>query len=230
LHRPGASRDDAHARIVAVSRIGVESQSQIPPGFVLGGDYHRSVKPYENIVTFESMMIGFTEALNRLDAVSGDPILAYNALFESLNWAVALDERVGEHWVPDGEPLSWKWRARLGPEVELMSGVRFARNRIHHRWSDVIFASVTPSGGFRAWMWRPVEDIPEGRPDPTGEAMYRDRLQGAPVQVALNVVGGAFLALLSMLEPHTVRNPAVTSQDAVNPRGLSCCSVVHDVI
>jgi hypothetical protein len=176
-----------------------------------------TVQPYKNVVTFESMMIGFTEALNRLDDVAGDPILAYNGLFEALNWAVAIDERVGAHWVPDGKPLEWEWRDRLGPEARLMGGVRFARNRIHHQWSDAMAASCSLAGDFVAWIWRPVEDIPKGRPDPNGEAIYRDRLQGTQVQGALNVVGGAFLTLMWMLEPHTLRNPAVTSMDAVNP-------------
>jgi hypothetical protein len=174
------------------------------------------MKPYEDIVTFESMLIGFTEALNRLDAAGGDPILVYNALFEALNWAVALDERVGKHWVPDGEPLSWKWRARLGPPADVMAGVRFARHRVHHQWSDAVMATHSVQGEFVAWAWRPLEDLPHGR-DQRGEDIYRDSLQGRPVQAALNVVGGAFLTLMRMLEPHTLRNPAVTRIDRVNP-------------
>jgi hypothetical protein len=55
------------------------------------------------------------------------------ALFETLNWAVALDERVGTHWLPDGKPLGWKWRQRLGHGAEIMGGVRFARNSVHHQ-------------------------------------------------------------------------------------------------
>lgn len=172
------------------------------------------VKPYENIVTFESMMVGFAESLNRLDDVAGDPIFAYNALFETLNWSVALDDRVGKHWAPDGKPLGWRWRRRLGPEAEVMAGVRFARNRIHHQWSDAIVAAVGPNGEFRSWSWREVDDLPTGLPDPHGEAVYRDALQGRTVQAALNVVGGAFLTLKSMLEPHTIPRAASTG---VNP-------------
>jgi hypothetical protein len=172
------------------------------------------VKPYDNMVTFESMFVGFAETLNLLDDAGDDVILAFNAVFEALNWAVALDERVGEHWVPDGTPLRRDWRARLGPEAELMAGIRFARNRIHHQWSDVMFPSVTPSGDFRAWMWRPVEDLPAGRADAHGEEIYRAHLQGSQVPVAKRRRRGISRSQ-GMLEPHTVRYPAATNDRAI---------------
>jgi hypothetical protein len=58
----------------------------------------------------------------------------YNGIFEALNWAVALDDRVGRHWVPDGGTLGWRWRERVGQGAEIM-GVRFARSSVH-QWSD----------------------------------------------------------------------------------------------
>lgn len=66
------------------------------------------MKPYDqNIVTFEAMFVGYTETLNRLEAASGgrSPAATYVPLFEALNWAQALDERVAAHWVPNGRPL-----------------------------------------------------------------------------------------------------------------------------
>jgi hypothetical protein len=68
----------------------------------------QKVKPYDqNIVTFEAMFVGYTEARNRLEAASGgrSPAATYVPLFEALNWAHALDERVAAHWVPTERPL-----------------------------------------------------------------------------------------------------------------------------
>jgi hypothetical protein len=61
------------------------------------------MKPYDqNIVTYESMLIGYTDAVARFETVVEDrnPITAFVALFESLNWAVALDDRIGKHLGP----------------------------------------------------------------------------------------------------------------------------------
>lgn len=163
--------------------------------------------PYDplNIVTFEAMFIGYADAAERFETATGDgdPIKTYNALFEALNWAVAMDERIGHHWVPDGKPLGVKWSERLGHGAVIISGVRFARNRVHHQWSD----AIVPSGGtreeFATWAWRAADDLPKGR-NQTGEDTYREHLEWRPVKVCLGVLGGAFLALQFMLEPHTI--------------------------
>jgi hypothetical protein len=41
------------------------------------------MKPYENLVTFEAMLIGYTEAISRFDAGANknDPVGTYTALF-----------------------------------------------------------------------------------------------------------------------------------------------------
>jgi hypothetical protein len=61
------------------------------------------------------MFDGYDQALTRLEsAVRGtDPAPAFIALFEALNWAVALDDRAGEHWAPEGKTLGFGWRDRL---------------------------------------------------------------------------------------------------------------------
>lgn len=45
-------------------------------------------------MTFEAMLVGYTEALDRFDEASKkrDPVATYTALFEALNWAVAIDD------------------------------------------------------------------------------------------------------------------------------------------
>jgi hypothetical protein len=60
-----------------------------------------------------------------------------------------------------------------------------------------------PDAAFVTWVWRPAAELPEGKNN-NGEDTYREQLQGAPVTVALDVLGGAFLTLQHMLEPHTI--------------------------
>ena len=134
------------------------------------------MKPYEKMVTYEAMVVGFIDATARFERSVGrrDAVLAYAALFEALNWAVTLEDRVREHWVPDGEPLDWEWRERL-PNAEVMGAVRFARNRAHHQWADAMVVT-TRTLPYRFpllipdWKWRAAADLPPGdptRPDPS---------------------------------------------------------------
>jgi hypothetical protein len=163
------------------------------------------VKPYENIVTFESMVIGFADAVERFQAAEFDPVAAYNALFEALNWTVALDDRARKHWAPEGKPLDWAWRKRLGHGAEVLGGVRYARNRVHHQWSDAMTSTFRPTE-FVPWMWRPEAELPQGdEPDPRGEASYVKHLEGRPVQGCLDVANAVFYTLQILLEPHTIR-------------------------
>lgn len=150
------------------------------------------------------MVAGFTDAVYRFECApaTDDGMLAYNALFEALAWAVALDERVGHHWVPDGKPLGEGWRARLGYGATVMAGVRFARNRVHHQWSDAMTARRAAER--IRWVWRPADELPPGR-NRRGEDVYREHLEGCAVIACLNVLNGAFYTLQFLLEPHTAR-------------------------
>jgi hypothetical protein len=88
-----------------------------------------------NIATFETMLIGYTDAAARFDEAAKkkrDPHATFIAAFEALNWAVALDDRVRRQWKPDGQLLGWNWRERVGHGAEIMGGVRFVRNGVHH--------------------------------------------------------------------------------------------------
>jgi hypothetical protein len=103
-----------------------------------------AVKPYDQnglrIVTFEAMFNGYVDALARFDTAirTTDPAATFVPLFEALNWAVALDQRTRDHFVPDGKPIGYGWPARIGHGAEIIGGVRFARNSIHHQWSDAL--------------------------------------------------------------------------------------------
>jgi hypothetical protein len=113
------------------------------------------VKPYDlNIVTFEAMFDGYVGAVERFEAVAedGDPATAFVPLFEALHWVVALDERVRAHFAPGGDPLGYAWRKRI-PTAEIVGGVVFARNSVHHQWSD----AMAFWGG---WRWRQAHELP----------------------------------------------------------------------
>lgn len=167
------------------------------------------MQPYENMVTYGSMLIGFTDAAARFDDAvrERDPIRATNSLFEALSWVVALDNRIRQHWVPDGEPLDFDWRERLGLGVaQVMGGVRLAGNRVHHQWSDaMVVTERTYPSEVPEWVWRPVEDLPKGKPDLEGEDGYGKLLDGVPVKLCLDILNGPFFTIWSWIEPHTAR-------------------------
>jgi hypothetical protein len=165
----------------------------------------------QKIVTFESMLIGYAEALNRFEAAASDPIGTYNAAFEALNWAVAIDQRIREHWLPGPgrQRAGWDWPNRLGYGAEIIDGVRFVRNSVHHQWSDAMLLHRAPGqlAEFSEWVWRPADDLPQPdrKPHPEPERAYRELMEGRPVKLCLDIVGGAFRTLQRLLEPHTIR-------------------------
>jgi len=181
---------------------------------VLGASYHRVMEPYEDkVVTLAMMVGGYREALERLNEASAseNPSATFCPLFEALNWAVALDERISKLWAPAGKPLGLEWRDEA-PDAKAMAGVRFARNRVHHNWADAIevqsglgFPLRFPMN-FVTWLWRGVEDLPTDRPDAVGEQVYADRLQGRPVSETLITVQGAFDFVLERVETVTWRS------------------------
>jgi hypothetical protein len=172
------------------------------------------MKPYaENIQTFTAMFEGFAHAELRFvtAANQGGSTETFIALFEALNWAVALDDRAGKHWTPEGKPLGWEWREKVRG-AEIMRGVRFARNHVHHQWSDALEA--TPGAQLPRvlpfplgeWRWRSANELPEPtQPDREGEAVYQDQLQGQPARITLQQLGNVFNFLRKVMEPWTMQ-------------------------
>lgn len=62
-------------------------------------------------------------------------------LFEALNWAVSIDERLQKAWsaAPTNPAKFWSDGFAHGDTVK---GVRFARNRVHHQWADALWLSL----------------------------------------------------------------------------------------
>ena len=167
------------------------------------------------------MFKGFALAVERFEvaAKAQEPDDAYIPLFEALGWAVALDSRTKEQWVPDGpdQKPGWGWRERVNG-AEVLRGVRWARNAIHHDWADALrldergrrYPKTYPNVYFE-WVWRPTDELPASeRSDVDGEAVYHECLEGQPARVTLTQLTEAFGLLSQLLEPHALR-PAPTA-------------------
>lgn len=102
----------------------------------------------------------------------------YASLFESLNWAVALDDRLQREWIGD----DWAAETEGG---EMARAIRHARNSVHHDWAEA-FEPLDDDGKlFQPWenvVWLPWrETLPKERPDPVGKAAYEEYLAGESV-------------------------------------------------
>ncbi len=165
---------------------------------------------------------GYASAYERFQhaQASGDPEGTFHALFEALNWAVAIDDYIARVWSPRGKVEGYDWRsdpALPGSLVPVMAGLRYARARVHHQWADAIYAQpgamlpFTLPRVLMTWAWRPVEELPTpsaGHDDKRGHAAYEEVLAGCPVEVALGALRHALDFLGSLLDPPIPRRTA----------------------
>ncbi len=160
------------------------------------------------MLPYDTLLIGFTDAVSRYEtkAKDVDPVEVTIAPFEALNWSIVLEDHVRETWSPDGQPLDWDWRERFGHGAEIMGGVRFARNRVHHQRVGAL--RLDPAGFqfpmtfplvFREWVWLDADQLPAGRPDPEGERVYRTHLEHRAARASLDVINGVFYTLGELL-------------------------------
>ena len=167
--------------------------------------------PYQDgMVTVRRLLAGFRASVDRFDSAAGEQSLegTFLAIFEALNWATSLDERIGKHWAPDGTCLGFAWRDRVRG-AEVLGGVRYARNSMQHDWADAIWFQESGFGipmpfpiEFGSWLWRSPSDLPEkGKPDPKGHAVYEAELSGNPVRGTLRALDSAFARIGELLEP-----------------------------
>ncbi|HLI32220.1 MAG TPA: hypothetical protein VKU89_05720 [Solirubrobacteraceae bacterium] len=186
------------------------------------------MKPYDqNIVTFDVMFTGYMQAATRFHdaAVGRVAAAAFIPLFEALNWAATLDWRIGAHWTPDGgKPLGGDWPERMG-NADLVYGVRFVRNSVHHHWSDALgladgrrYPRRYPSVYFE-WVWRPVSELPPEKRrqnNERGEAVYRAQMEGHAALHTLEELSIIFKTIRGWLEPWLLRRqpdaPVVTRE------------------
>jgi hypothetical protein len=122
------------------------------------------------------MVDGYDRATARFqEACFGtSPVDAFIPLFEALNWAASIDERMGFPALPE------------------LRGLRFARNRVHHQYADALWLDESGAqlptplpAAFFEWRWR--SQLPPGR-NSNGEEDYRNRLADVPARLTLDRV------------------------------------------
>jgi len=158
------------------------------------------------------MLRGYAQAFARFDRVvqQDDPEAPFFALFESLNWAVAVDDLVREVWRPAGERLDFTWRRVAGGETlqDLLNGVRYVRNIVHHHWADALerIYDLEPSTPHRrlTWTWRDAATLPHPptqlRPAVVEQrSAYDRRLAGHRADETLAELAHAFESLSRLL-------------------------------
>jgi hypothetical protein len=155
--------------------------------------------------------LGFRLAVGRFEDAgrSPDPLTAAIPLFESLNWAVALDERLMKDWIPDGKdrPPGWDWPVRLRGETEadIVRGVRFIRNRIHHQWADALLlvkARHYYPPRASEWIWAAASELPQADPrHDQGRDAYERLVEGHPADFTLTTLVSIYEFVAQLLEP-----------------------------
>lgn len=180
----------------------------------------------ENIHTFTAMFTGLAGAIERFDVAvkNREATQTFVSIFEVLNWAVALDDRTGKHWTPEDKPLGWAWRDKV-IGADIMGGVRFARNSVHHQWSDALelneggfgFPLTFPMVFFE-WRWRPASDLPEPEKRhqdkwwKEGKEVYEAHLQGEMARLTVQQLANVFNLLRKLIDPQPSPDPSTAQK------------------
>jgi hypothetical protein len=140
--------------------------------------------------SLRTILAGFEQAFARfMDARLGnDPDPAFFALFETLNWLSAVDQRLGLELsaTPGRRDDDWCDAFLRG---RMLRAVRFARNSVHHQWADALQLDTSgaawpvhwPMASFE-WRWR--NRLPGSR-DRAGAQLYAEQLAGQPARLTL---------------------------------------------
>jgi hypothetical protein len=145
----------------------------------------------EEVVPITTLHAGFVEARRRFEeaAKEREALAVFLPLFETLNWGVALDDRLQARWrdAPTNSDPWWSDGFTFGDTVK---GLRFARHRVHHQRADALWLSEGASGpvgrrsdGLHEWRWRP--ELPPGRDD-RFKTEYEDKVMAVPARVTLH--------------------------------------------
>ena len=137
-----------------------------------------------------TLLAGYRQACERWMAgprIDPDPEQAFFAIFEALNWAVSIDDRLGEDTL-----LGWP---SAYDERGYVAGFRYARNAVHHHWAEALWLDrggvllPTPlPAAFFEWCWQPQLRSRNER----GLAKYRTHLSGQPVRFTLEALESIF--------------------------------------
>jgi hypothetical protein len=127
------------------------------------------VTPYGRLID------GFGRSLERFRDVAYEdpaPVETYIPLFETLNWAASIADRIGK-----------------GNKPELLRAIEYARNAVHHEWIRAF--EFTPrrygEGGYgegpfggSIWRWKPSEHVEIRKGDADRRPLYESLLADRP--------------------------------------------------
>ena len=154
-------------------------------------------------VRFDLMVRGYAQANERYARAAEvtRPEPAYFALFEALNWAVAIDDVVGETWRPAGVREGRSWRGRI-EGADILVAVRTARNLVHHHWARA--PQMVMRQGRHGWVWPDAGSLPPATTpfdSNTGIPEYGRLMAGVSVADTLHQVGAIFVLVGDLLVP-----------------------------
>lgn len=168
-------------------------------------------------ITAGTLLRGYIQAVDRFSGAIRDRAPEPNAfaLFEALNWAVALDDYVRDVWKPGDDILGHGWRVYGGGEdlPELLGATRYARNLVHHHWADALvnrsearFPMTFPIV-FHSWVWRSADELP---PHPgtdkkphviRNRTAYEKRMSGQLAEASFLELRQTFEGIWRFLDP-----------------------------
>lgn len=129
-----------------------------------------------------TLLEGFDRAHDRFNEArrGKDPEAAFFALFETLNWAASLDERLG----------------RL--DSPTLRAIRFTRNRVHHHWPDALYLDESGVADPLAdpavpFEWRFRAELPPRPATRRNDAGIDEYVAVCADQPVRNVLGAAWL-------------------------------------
>jgi hypothetical protein len=136
-----------------------------------------------------TLLAGYRQAYQRWmngPRIDPDPEQAFFAIFEALNWAVSIDDRLKDTL------LGW---LSACDERGYVVGFRYARNAVHHHWAEALWldrrGATLPTPlphAFFEWCWQPQLRATNER----GLAKYRTHLSGQPVRFTLEALESVF--------------------------------------
>lgn len=150
--------------------------------------------------TTRNLVLGYLRAYARVEQaleeaapVSHPPEAesrAWEALFETLNWADSIDQFLKFGDAEKGANPQW-----LDKADEKTQGVALAvqcvRNAVHHQWWEALSMRIDmdEDGQHNSWIWF---DLPAHIRNKEGKKAYKKHLRGQPVVEALRILRDAF--------------------------------------
>ena len=129
----------------------------------------------------------------------------YQSLFEALNWAYTLDDRLARELGEDSyDDLTDEEEIRdLAKSVRAF---RYARNAVQHQWDEAVYLDQEKgkeaSGRMLNIFWRWLPELQGDTRDPEGQAEYTERLAG---EVVLTTLTGLMPVFSCALVPLAAR-------------------------